>query len=366
MSEIRAADFPGFQSWANAFVPPITPSGYLENKTSLLSALLVVELTFPRLVEIRDCVLLADRHDPSTFERWWDALGGDQEQVERVVNAQPMRALFEPADEVEDAALRVLAERIARGWRSAAALRFPDRAIVVEVVEGGDDDGPTVLLYVRWSGLPAGASRGTGRDRGSRSSDVRAEDFPAFRSWSSGFQPGCRRWRTCSWRPRCCRRYWCPSCFPRLHRDPGMCGAGRQVPGGQLRRGWWKYLSGDRERVERMVNFQAEPVQLRPRGRGGGRGAGRVGRPDGPGVADRGGATVCGPDDRGGGRRGERGRGPDRAPVHPPTGNTRGVRPTCSPSRTWAWAARRIRVLMRSPAGSSELHQRRREAACAA
>ena len=152
MTDIRARDLPVFQDWSRQFVPPTTPSAYLVHKTTLLSAMLMTELIFPRLIEVRGCVVREDKYEEANFNSWFATLKGDVEQVERIINYFPTLLWFDPADEVEERALGTLADRIALGWRTQAALQFPDRPLVAEVVEGTDDDGPTVVLYTRDAG----------------------------------------------------------------------------------------------------------------------------------------------------------------------------------------------------------------------
>jgi hypothetical protein len=152
MTIIRAIDLPAFKAWSNKFEPPMRASGYLEHETTTLSAMFVVELVFPSLIEVRGCVLRADKYNEPNFNGWWQALGGDPEQVERIINFFPTRGYFQPADDVEERALEVLADRIALGWRTTAAIQFPDRPIVAEVIEGTEDDGPTVILYTKRAG----------------------------------------------------------------------------------------------------------------------------------------------------------------------------------------------------------------------
>lgn len=147
--EPRATDLPAFRAWSRQFVPEMRASGYLTHEIPLLSAMLVVELAFPRLVEVRGCVVREDKYEQANFDDWFAALDGDVEQVERIINFFPTLHYFEPADEVEERALGALAEYIALGWRAQATLRFPGRPLVAEVLEGTPDDGPTVVLYTR-------------------------------------------------------------------------------------------------------------------------------------------------------------------------------------------------------------------------
>lgn len=146
MKDISATDLPAFQEWRRQFVPELGPAEYLEHETSLVSAMLVAELIFPRLIDVRGCVIRQDRYQKSAFDEWWDELHGDREQIERVLNFLQLTDVFDPVDSIERTALDVLAQRIALGWRTQADLQFPDRGLTVEVVPT-DEDGPYVLLY---------------------------------------------------------------------------------------------------------------------------------------------------------------------------------------------------------------------------
>jgi hypothetical protein len=147
-----ATDLPAFRAWSTQFVPPMKPSGYVTHEIPLLSAMLVVELVFPRLIDVRGCILRADRYDEANFDDWWTSTEGNSDQIERILNYFPTLMYFEPTDEVEERALEVLADRIALGWRAQAAIQFPNRPIVVRVIEGTEDDGPSVMMYTDRSG----------------------------------------------------------------------------------------------------------------------------------------------------------------------------------------------------------------------
>lgn len=187
MNEYRAVDLPTFQAWSRRFVPPMPPSAYLELQIPLLSAMLVTELIFPRLIEVRGCVVREDRYEQANFDNWFATLNGDVEQVERITNFFPTRGYFEPSDDVEEQALETLAERTALGWRTQAALQFPGRAMVAEVVDGGEDDGPTVLLYTQRTG---GEERGRADPGGVF---PRVQEFDPVHE--SGYRDGpCHHW----------------------------------------------------------------------------------------------------------------------------------------------------------------------------
>jgi hypothetical protein len=147
MNDVRATDLPAFQQWSKSFLPGRRASAYLEHHISAFSAMLVLELVFPRLIEVRGCVLRADKYEQANFDAWWAHLDGDREQLERITNFFPTKAHFPPADSAEEEALKVLAEGIARGWQAQSAAQFPDRPIAVEIVDESEDDGPTVIMY---------------------------------------------------------------------------------------------------------------------------------------------------------------------------------------------------------------------------
>jgi hypothetical protein len=147
MNEVRSTDLPSYQRWSDQFLSPVPPSGYLLYETSLISAMVVSELIFPQLIEVRGCVVRAEKYHEQVFNQWCDTFHGDLEQIERITNFQPMRDYFRTEDEIEERALVTLAERVALGWRTIAPIRFPDRRFSVEVNDESEDEGPTVVLF---------------------------------------------------------------------------------------------------------------------------------------------------------------------------------------------------------------------------
>ncbi|MFI2364240.1 hypothetical protein [Promicromonospora sp. NPDC019610] len=146
MSELRATDLPAFQQWSNSFEPPANATAYLSQNLSVTSAVLFADLLFPRMVEVRDCVILEDRYEPANFDQWWESTGGDPVAVERLLNHLHLWDVFEPDGEPEERALEQLAHHVARTWRMHAERQFPNRAFVSEVT---DEYGPTVVLTTR-------------------------------------------------------------------------------------------------------------------------------------------------------------------------------------------------------------------------
>ena len=147
MSEVRAADLPAFRAWSGRLVPPGDTAGYLAWEIPVLPAMVLLELVFPRLIEVRGCVVRADRYDKDNFDNWYDHFDGDVEQVERITNFLRVDDWFEPGDEIEEQALQTLADRIALGWRAQAARQFPERPLVAEAIRSTEDYGPVVVLY---------------------------------------------------------------------------------------------------------------------------------------------------------------------------------------------------------------------------
>jgi hypothetical protein len=144
MSDFTAADLPAFQRWSGQFTPPMDTHDYIVHNIDVTTAAILSDLFFPRLILVRDCILLADKYEESNFEEWWTSLEGRTENIERVINHVHLWDLFEPDGPAEEQALDMLAQRMASIWKFEADQQFPDRRIVVTVA---DDYGPTLILY---------------------------------------------------------------------------------------------------------------------------------------------------------------------------------------------------------------------------
>ncbi|MGW7350185.1 hypothetical protein [Streptomyces sp. NPDC054784] len=110
----------------------------------------VARLFRPRFVEVSGCVVWEQAYEPANFRSWCEELAGDRTSVERVLNQVRLWQFVEVAegDPEEERAVRVLAEAVAAGWRSALEADFPGRSFDGGVVETGED-GPVVCFTVR-------------------------------------------------------------------------------------------------------------------------------------------------------------------------------------------------------------------------
>jgi len=88
-------------------------------------------LFWPEFVEVRGCVLLAERYDPEDFSSWWNQTSGNVRAIEGVVNETHLYDLVRDDDIGEERLGRLYdaAQRLAACWRAALAVRFPDRRV---------------------------------------------------------------------------------------------------------------------------------------------------------------------------------------------------------------------------------------------
>lgn len=147
MIDPQRLDLPEFRQWSEQFVPPGDENDFVIRHVSVTAAYLLAEtLFFPQLIQVRGCVLIANRYDPTNFDDWWQEFDGDTAAVEKMINHLHLWDAFDPDGDAEHQAVAALADRVAQSWRAHAAAEFPDRTFTVDVV---DDYGPTVCLSSR-------------------------------------------------------------------------------------------------------------------------------------------------------------------------------------------------------------------------
>ena len=71
MQKRRFTDFPEFHLWSSSFDPCLTGVDYVSQYVSEMQAFAVVDLLFPRFIEVKGCVLLEDKYEPVSFEEWF-------------------------------------------------------------------------------------------------------------------------------------------------------------------------------------------------------------------------------------------------------------------------------------------------------
>jgi len=143
LSEFESSELPAFRNWRANFEPQPDAHAYLAQHLDVTTATLFCELLLPDLVLIRDCVLVAGRFEPSNFEEWWALPNANSETVERAINHLHLWDIFKPEGAVEERALHVLANRMARAWKIHAEEAFPGRVFSVDVT---DEYGPTLVM----------------------------------------------------------------------------------------------------------------------------------------------------------------------------------------------------------------------------
>lgn len=104
------------------------------------------ELMFPKFIQVRNCIVLRDRHEKENFEQWWTSEGGNSSAVEKALNRLHLWDMFEPSGIAEERGIEALAKHIAIGWKSSAEMQFGDRDFEVEIAH---DYGPTVVMFSR-------------------------------------------------------------------------------------------------------------------------------------------------------------------------------------------------------------------------
>ena len=108
----------------------------------------LVEITYPRFVLLRECVIRDRPGVEEAFAPWWELHGGEPWRIEDVMNHVHLYDYVN--DDYDDGELAILesaAERIAHAWRAALADQFPDRAFEVTLATEPDEYGPTVSCH---------------------------------------------------------------------------------------------------------------------------------------------------------------------------------------------------------------------------
>ncbi|MGO1167726.1 MAG: hypothetical protein ACTMHL_14055 [Janibacter sp.] len=138
---------PTVSGWANELEPAGTPSLYVKYQVGVAGVVAVADVVMPTLVEVDGLVFIKARYDvfsEKTLADWRQKLGDDRAALARVVNNFVVWDELEAEDDEAEGSDQMAAEFIAECWRARAAADFPERTIVVEVVE---QYGPTVVMY---------------------------------------------------------------------------------------------------------------------------------------------------------------------------------------------------------------------------
>jgi hypothetical protein len=127
---------PGFVAWSAGWDRPPSLFDYLGVEGGATLPIAFTALFWPRLVEARGCVLLAEHHRAENLDHWWTELDGDIPRIEAVVNALPLADLLDP--DIPFAALEHLTQVLQHTWTAALAVAFPDRVLTVTTTTDAD------------------------------------------------------------------------------------------------------------------------------------------------------------------------------------------------------------------------------------
>jgi hypothetical protein len=141
-------EIPRVCAWMAKFGDAFDVDDYLDIEAGADRAVAFTRLYWPAFVEVRGCVLLANRYTDENLEEWWQSLGGDRRAIEVTINHVHLRDVFPRSKSgVPDEGLSHLAEVLGKTWGAAAREQFPDREFVVSVTGEPEDYGPTITVH---------------------------------------------------------------------------------------------------------------------------------------------------------------------------------------------------------------------------
>ncbi|WP_329133667.1 hypothetical protein OG552_16620 [Streptomyces sp. NBC_01476] len=141
-------DYPEIAAWARELGEDVDSVDFLAHHTPLSHWLAIGHVMWPRFVEADGCVLWSRVHDPDNFRSWQDRLPDRPADIERTLNQLKLWQVIESGETPsDDAALKDVAEVIARTWRAALADCYPDRRFDVDILT--TEDGPIVTFSTR-------------------------------------------------------------------------------------------------------------------------------------------------------------------------------------------------------------------------
>jgi hypothetical protein len=122
---------------------------YLAMRAELDVAAVLSKLLFPDLVEVQNCILLAEQFDPATFATWQQQFPGEEAKIEAVMNHVHVYDLFlnAPQQHYPLELYEYLARVLLQCWRQTVEAQFPDRTFVFELTSEPEDYGPTLTFY---------------------------------------------------------------------------------------------------------------------------------------------------------------------------------------------------------------------------
>jgi len=138
-------EYARIKSWVEEWGGGVDYLDYVKSNGDMALMMAFSQIFWPRFIEVDGCVLWDRSYEKSNFTSWWDSLSGDTRKIEVTLNQLRVWQLVEFSDADEDRqALKFIAVRIAKSWRSALYVEFPGQDFDVRVIDS--DDGPIVTF----------------------------------------------------------------------------------------------------------------------------------------------------------------------------------------------------------------------------
>ena len=144
---MRSFDFSSIEEidiWTKDFPPPETSGVYVSQEVNIAAVTAMTDLLCPMFIDLEGAILLETSNDLGLFYSWKRRFNGDLRAVESMLNHRHLWDQFPSDGGGAEAALEIVAERMAITWKAAAETQFPDRTFTCTVT--GDEDGPTITI----------------------------------------------------------------------------------------------------------------------------------------------------------------------------------------------------------------------------
>jgi hypothetical protein len=131
----------------------------IENDADGTQLAAYASLFWPDFVEVRGCVLLAERYYEEAFLDTWEHLRGDRKRIELLLNHLHVGGLCAQKERDLDPRVETMvAEALTNSWRCALAHRFSDRTFEVLMTEATVDAEAEVTFCTKREGSPVAAN----------------------------------------------------------------------------------------------------------------------------------------------------------------------------------------------------------------
>jgi hypothetical protein len=140
----------GLKKFKNDFNnPKLNLWDFIKYKSDFDLAFAFCKLFFPEFIEVESCVLLAEKYESETFEKWKNTLNGNSRQLEATLNHTHIYDLFSEPDNSEEVSLEICEEigkYIVKSWAISLKETFPEKKFDINFSTEPDDYGPTITF----------------------------------------------------------------------------------------------------------------------------------------------------------------------------------------------------------------------------